>query len=237
MAVGTQVLVNRMFKEDFKITEAFVNINSDDMQSNIEAVAEYQKDFLSENDKKELISFIANEIGLIIDQDITIVKDGNRSEYSFVKEAKSAKSEIKIVSIEEEINSVVKMKHYIVIRLNIYNTIESMDKFQSKIKNAMNKIGIAKPQITLQFNGSYEGRLTKNQKDEIADKLIKSLQGKIAYEYEEGNIDTIYAYTGLLNEYIMTVGSKVNIQIAFNYNELLGKTTVYLATPILSESW
>ena len=89
----------------------------------------------------------------------------------------------------------------------------------------------------MQFEGNYEGNLSTGEKKQIASLLVEDLQGEIALEYDEGDLYTIYAYTGLLNEYIVSIGRKVNIQIAISYNELTNKTRVTLATPILNQNW
>ncbi|MDF2541935.1 MAG: putative rane protein [Herbinix sp.] len=237
LAVGTQMFVNKMFHKDFVITEAFVKTNAEEMQSNIELITEYEKEFLSESDKKELIYYLAETIGLEVDKEITVSKENNRSEYSFQKDAKSASTELKVVSMEQKEDNYIKMRHYIIVKLNIKKSIESVEHYKQLIEKALNKIGVGKTQITMQYTGSYLGRIDTEQKREMANDMIHELQGETAIEYEEGNVYTAYAYTGMIKEYIVSAGNKVNIQIAITYDESADKTTVYLATPILNQSW
>ena len=237
LAVATQIVVNRVFQEDFKITEAFVKTNTSEMQSSIEVVAEYKSDFLSEMDKKDLIRKLANSLGLTIDKDIIELKEGTRSEYSFVKMAKQATSEIKVISLEQEEDSVIKMRHYIIVRLSILQSIQSIDRYKNIMEDTLKDMGVESKQITMKYEGNYDGKLSLEEKKQIATLLVDELQGQIALDYDEGDLYTVYAYTGLLNEYIVSIGSKVNIQIAITYNELRNKTTVTLATPILNQSW
>jgi hypothetical protein len=79
--------------------------------------------------------------------------------------------------------------------------------------------------------------MTTDQKKEISEMLVRELQGEIAIEYDEGDLFTVYGYTGMLNEYVTSAGNKINIQIAITYNELTNKTTVTLATPVMNENW
>lgn len=237
VAVVTQMAVNRVFKEDFKITEAFVKSNTEEMQSSIEVVAEYETGFLSEASKKGLILSLADAIGLKVDEDISVWEEGARSEYFFFKQAKQATSEIKVVSVEQNEKDAIKMKHYIIIRLSILQGIHSIDIYKTILEEALEELGVENKQITLQFEGNREGNLSTKQKHEIAVLLIEDLQGKIALEYDEGDLFTVYAYTGMLNEYVSSMGNKINVQIAITYNELTNKTKITLATPILNESW
>ena len=237
LAVITQLFINKLFHEDFQITEAFVKTNAQEMKSSIEVVAQYDAGFLSEADKKNVIQSLADAIGLTIDRDISVEKEGNRSEYSFVKKAKQASSEIKVISMEQEEDAAIKMRHYIIVRLSIYESIENIDRYKKIIEDTLKKSGVDTRQITMQFEGNFDGPLSAEMKKKTAASLVDELQGEIVSEYDEGDIYTVYAYTGLINEYITSVNSKVNIQIAMTYNEITDKTKVTMATPILNQSW
>jgi hypothetical protein len=237
VAVFTQMVVNRVFQEGFEITEAFVKTETEEMQSSIEVVAEYRTGFLSNSDKKALILGLADAIGLKVDEDITVWEEGTRSEYNIYKQAKQATTEIKIVSLEQEERDAIKMKHYIIVRLSILQGIQSIDKYKELLEVALKDLGVESKQFTLKFEGNREGDLTTIEKHEIAALLVEDLQGKIALEYDEGDLFTVYAYTGMLNEYVTSMGNKINVQIAITYNELTNKTKIALATPILNESW
>lgn len=237
VAVATQMIVNRVFQEDVKITEAFVKTNTDEMQSSIEIAAEYRTGFFSDEDKRNLICELAAEIGLTIDKDISVWEEGTRSEYYFYKQAKKATSEIKIISVEQEEDEVIKMKHYIIVRLTISEGIQSIDRYKVILEKAFDRLKAKDVQVTLKYEGNREGDLTSEQKHELAQLLVDELQGRIALEYDEGDIFTVYAYTGMLKEYVTSVENKINIQIAISYNELTNKTRIELATPIMEEDW
>lgn len=237
LAVITQIGVNKLFTNSIKITEAFVKTKTEDMKSTIEFIGEFGNVFLSEEDKKNIIQQISDDIGLIIDSEIDVWREDNRIEYSFFKKAKNATSEIKVISVEDKEEDAVKIKHYILIRISILKSINSIDKYKKIIENSLGQFDIDSIQTTMEYAGYYKGKLSMERKQEIAHLLVNELQGEIAQEYDEGDIFTVYGYTGLLGEYVVSAGQKVNIQVAITYNEISDKTTVYLATPILNGSW
>lgn len=239
VAVATQVIVNRMFQEEAQITEAFIKSETHEMQSGLEVLAEYNTKLLNDSDKKNLIYKIAGAIGLIVDDDITIWEEDARSEYFYFKQAKKATTEIKVVSLQQQENEdeAAVLKHYIIVRLNILQGIKSIDKYKKILEEVMTDLGVTGEQITMKYEGNREGDLTSMQKHEIAELLVGELQGKIALEYDEGDLYTIYAYTGMLNDYVTSMGNKINVQIAITYNELTNKTRISLATPINNDSW
>lgn len=237
LAVITQMVVNHVFQENFQITEAFVKTQMDEMESNLEVVAQYNGEFLGETDKKEIIHKIADAIGLQIDKDITVIKNGSHSEYAFAKQAKWATSEIKVVSMEQEVNEAIRMRHYLIVRLKILHSIKTIEKYKDILVDTFKEIGTVNPQITMRFDGSYDGNRTSDEKKQIAQYLVNQLHGEITLDYEEGNLYTVYAYTGLIDEYILSSGTKVNIQVAISYDEQKDRTIITLATPILNDSW
>lgn len=229
VAVATQMLVNRVFQEEVRITEAFVKTNTDEMQSSIELAAEYRTGDMSAEEKKTIICDLAAKIGLTIDKEISVWEEGDRSEYYFFKRAKKAISEIKVISVDN--------KHYIIVRLSIQDGIAGIDKYKSILETALKKLQVKDMQTTLKYEGNQEGDLTSEQKHNMAQLLVEELQGEIALEYDEGDLYTVYGYTGMLKEYVTTMDTKINIQIAISYNEVSNKTRITLATPIINDSW
>jgi hypothetical protein len=237
LAVVTQIGVNRLFDKEFQITEAFVKTDMQQMESSIEIAAEYNMNSIREKDKRDVIANIAEAMGLVMDKDITIIKDGSRSEYSFTKQAKQAESEIKIISMEHKEHNVIRMKHYIIVRLHVSQGIQNMEWYKNVIEDSLKKMGVENWQVTMQFTGNLDKARSVKEKKQIAQSLVKKLQGKMAIDYAQGDLYTVYAYSGLIKEYIISMERKVNIQIAISYNDLTDKTTVVLATPILNQGW
>lgn len=237
IAVITQMFVNSVFQEELEITEAFVKSDTEAMKSSLEILTEYTNGFLSETGKRDIIYSIAESIGLVIDDELTMWEEEGRSEYFYYKHAKEAVTEIKVISLEQEEKGTVKIKHYIIVRLSILKGIQSIDKYKDILVKELEGLGTGYKQVTLKYEGSREGNLTNTQKKEMAALLVDELQGEIAIEYDEGDLYTVYAYTGMLKEYVTTLGNKINIQISITYNELTNKTKITLATPYLNEGW
>lgn len=237
LAVVTQVVINRVFFDDLEIAEAFGKTNTEDLECNLEIVAQHHKDFLSEADKKDILHQLANSIGLNMDTEITIKREGEKTEYAYYKHAKKAETSLSIVSLEQEVDAVIKMKHFIVVKLNIKESIKSIEKYRQMIEIALDGLGIEERQVTVMYEGIVLGLMPMKDKEEMASLLVKELQGEVAFDYQQGESYTVYAYTGLIDEYIETVGCKINIQIAMTYDEQSEKTKIYLASPIINQGW
>ena len=249
VAVGAQFIVNRFFVTKGNIMQAFVNTNSGLMESTLEITARYGTGYLTEEDKKSLILFIAEELGIGVNQEIEVVSEGKRQESVFTKIAKRASTTVKVVSsyaddtTEAFVQSNDKegnINHYLLIRLTIFEDVTNdILVYEEKLKDIMETLEVDEKNIntTLQFSGAFAGNLSLDTKNKIADRMIDSLKGEVVFENRVDNLYTIYAYTGLLNEYITVDKSKINIQVAMTYDELSDRTKIYLATPLISGDW
>ncbi|MDF2511467.1 MAG: putative rane protein [Herbinix sp.] len=233
MAVLTQVAVNQIFHEDIQITEAFIKSNTKDMESTLEIIAEYKNGEMADTDKKDIINKIAAAIGLTINNDYTVWSDEERSELLVYKQAKQASTQIKVVSLKENEIS----KNYIIIQLSLLSGIQNIDRYKKIVEEELSKLAVKEKQVILKYEGSREGELSVEEKRTVATSLITELQGDVALEYDEGDLYTVYGYTGMLKEYISSMGNKINVQVAITYNEMNDRTKIVLATPILNESY
>lgn len=233
IAVVTQIAVNQIFHEDIQITEAFIKSDTDNMESTLEIIAEYKNGNMTDTDKKNIINEIAAAIGLKIENDYTSLEEEGRSELLVYKQAKQASTQIKVTSVKEDnIN-----KNYVIIQLSLSSGIQNIDQYKKLIEEKLGTLDVKDEQVILKYEGSREGELSLEEKRELASNLIKELQGEVALEYDEGDLYTVYGYTGMLKEYISTMGNKINVQVAITYNEMKNRTRIVLATPILNESY
>jgi len=235
IAVIMQVAVNAMFRPENNILEAFVSTNSEVTSFELEMAADYGTGYLSEADKRELILYVAGEIGLQVDQEITINRKDKDCEEFIQKISKDAETLIKIVSVEKKnASGLIEINHYLLVHLKIYKNMDSILSYRVLLKDVFQKLKTTNLQTTMQLTGNYKGKLSLSEMNTIADSMINNLQGKIAYANRQEELFTIYAYSGLLEEYVSSLGTKINIHVAINYDETTDSTNVYLGTPVIN---
>ena len=248
-AVGAQIVANKVFMKDGDIIGAFMNTNSGLMESTLEITAKYGNQYLTQEDKLSLISFLSNGLGIRFDQQAKNYETTERKETVFVREAKRAKTTIKVVTVNgnssvdafaQSSEKASGVTQYVMVRLTIYEDANNdILEYQKIIKSLFEKIKVTQNNMntTLQFSGAFAGNLLLETKNKMADRMIDSLNGAVVFENRQDDLYTIYAYTGLLDEYIKVDGNKINVQVAMSYDEENDSTKIYLATPIISGDW
>lgn len=232
IAVFTQVFINMIFTNNTKIIEAFAGTNSTVLQSEIQVIAEYTDAYLNENDKRNMIDYLATAIGVNTDDGYKTDEKEFTSLMSMTKQSKNAKTTMKVVTLTNEETKAI--DQYILVNLEIYGDINSIVKYKEIIEDSLKRLNVSDYQTTIQFSGRYDGRLSLKEMNQIAKDLIINLDAHIISENREEDLFTIYGYTGLIDDYITTLNKKVNVNIVMDYDEHLDKTTIYLATPIIN---
>jgi hypothetical protein len=235
IAVIMQIAVNSMLRPEGNILEAFVSTNSEVSSFELEMEANYGSKYLSESDKKELLLYVANQIGLKVDKEVTVNSNGDESEVYAEKKGKNAETSLKIISIEKEnTEGLTEINHYFMVNLKLFKNMDSVLKYRDLLKKVFRELNATEIQTTMQLSSNYKGKLSLDNMNKIADSMIANLDGKVAYENRKENLFTIYAYSGLLDEYVTSLGTKINIHVAINYDELTDSTNVYLGTPVIN---
>lgn len=234
IAVIMQVVVNNRFRPQGNILDAFVSTNSEVSSFELQMTADYGTGYLSEADMNDLIVHIAGKIGLQVDEDIVINRAKNSEAY-YKKSSKNAETLIKVLSVQEENSTgITEIKHYLLVHLKIYKDLDSILSYRKLLENVFESLNTTNIETTMQLTANYNGKLSLSEMNTIADGMIENLQGKVAYANRQENLFTVYAYSGLLDEYVTSVGTKINIHVAINYDETTDSTNVYLGTPVIN---
>lgn len=239
MAILAQFTIQHFVKQNIQISEAFMDSGVVKSKSSIEMAGQYTTKSLNEEQKREVIETVAKQIGLeVSEDDLVWEKEGKVEEVSVRRQSKAADTRIQLVSVNvNEEGEIPVIQNYVMVRMEVYDQVDSIMNYKKLIQKAFNKLEMSGESSYVQFTGTYPGLLTLDSKNEITNQMIGSLNGHVTYENRADDLYTVYAYSGGISEYISVGKSKVNIQVAMNYDEGTNETRVYLATPIMNGSY
>lgn len=238
IALLAQLFVHNIIDEESRITQAFASANADIIESKVEVAADYGNQYLSEEDKKNLIDYIMKSIGIHTEYNLKKRTGNHTVEYICEKLSQNGEVFIEIISAEKEVgNNLKEIRHYILVEISIYEDSNSILNYKDKIEHIMQEIEVEDYQSIVKLSGSYKGKLSLEEKEEISNKLLRDIEGKKISENITEDLFLVYGYTGLISDYIRTGGHKINLNIVITYSEDMDVTNLYLATPILNEEY
>lgn len=208
----------------------------------ISAYANLGKEYMSDEEKKNIINKIASSIGIEGQIEIETVRD-EKSENesvissSFSRKSSNAVTDISIVTIEhKQQDNTINMEQYILADISINNSLESTVYYDEKLQNAFEDMDIS-ADVTLSLNGCVEGSMSNSEKNRICEDIIEKLDGKLVIGSRSDELYSVYAYTEKISDYVLNGTTKSNINIAITYDSNKDVTWIYMATPIIGESY
>lgn len=224
-----KALVGNFFEKNTSLVSAFSVTNPEEMSATVEVTAEY----FGEEIEQKILETIAEKIQLRITEEPQVIETSSRKEMSYMKQAKMAKTDLRVIKLMKE----DVQKEYVYAKIELQNSVEAIVTYKRLLEEAMQELACENISTTIQLVGDYVGYLTVDRRNEVTDKILDALGASIVYEHREQDLYTIYAYTASLDNYITVEDRKINVHVAMSQDEENYRTILYLASPILPDTW
>lgn len=227
LAVLLQLVVIYGLKNDNKITEAFLAGESVPAKSTLTVTAEYGTVLVSGEEKKQLLSYVAEGLKL------------TNYEYQEEKQTISSKNEKAATKIQYRLQGDENhggQKQIVTTTIELNDHIESIISLKEIISKSYEALNM-KPQCYLSMEGSYEGQLSEERMLSMQETIFKVLESKKLKEQKVSGGMVFYGYTKILDIHQTINGQKMNTQLIYTYQEKENRTYMYLAIPYYNEDF
>lgn len=93
---------------------------------------------------------------------------------------------------------------------------------------------ISSRNLYMVIKGKIYGEIDKEQENKIAKGILKSFHAKEIFNGQNDENMNVYGYTEILQDYVAIGSEKININVAFSYDEQENITYVYIGSPIVN---
>ena len=237
-----KLLVGALFEKNTSLVAAFSVTNPQEISASVEITAKYPLGNLSDKNKLLVMEEVADAIGLTIDAEPELTESTARQEFSFFKDALAADTEIKVITLFKD-NAVDPAgqedtpQTYLYAKISLNRSLDTVLAYKTLLEETMKDLSCTEISTTIQLVGDYAGYLPLERRNEITEEILDALGAEVVYEYREHELYTVYAYTAGLENYITVDNKKINVHIAMSQNEEHYRTVLYLASPILPDTW
>lgn len=223
-------LINNEISENTNVTEVFNSFDFEEINAEVTAFGEYGTTYLTEEEKENILIDLAAGIGIEEPYYFENKENGENSEKILMKNAKNADTTIKVVTRTIDYGTYYETTQYIGVDLNLKGNYSCATSYKELIADIF-KAQEIDGRVMINLSGAVEGALNFNEKNNLADAMLKALDANIKTENRESDLFTIYAYSDLVDESVVCAGQKININIAEEYDESTNRTIIYLSTP------
>lgn len=235
LAAILQLVLNRTFISDSRLMEAFSVGNVAEAEGNLSCLVSYGKAYLSKEDKKQLLIYLAENLGLHTEEDDWAEEnEEGKQTIRIEKTARDGNSSLSFISVGKETE---KQKYYIHVELQLCHKLESLTDYKKLLCRCLEELEVEEYQPLLSFNGEYDGVLSEQEKEEKVQKMMSILKAEIISESSSKDTKNVYGYTEFLEEYLVVNQKRVNVNLVMAYDEARDKTKLYLAAPIYNKDY
>lgn len=223
-------LISNDMSQSTNVAEVFNSFEFEEIDAQVTAFGKYGITHLTEDEKEQILRELAAGIGLEEPYYFENVENKENVEKILTKTSKNADTIIKVVTCTEYYDTYYETTHYIEILLDLKGNLNCAVSYKELIEEVLSAQEIdARVMINLQ--GSVEGALNYDEKNSLADGMLKALDATVQTENRGNDLFTIYAYSNMVDESVVCAGRKININIAQEYDEIANRTIIYLSTP------
>lgn len=161
---------------------------------------------------------------------VNIVKEANDN---MNKQTLNANSGSKYYNIAvESIKTEKGGETYVIIDVSIDNNSTELVTERQKLEQYF-AVKSIKPKISSCVIGVYEGKLTESEmRGKIAD-AMNSVKAKAVEGLKNEEVNSISAFSGNINNFVLSNNKKVNMQIAMRYSSYDNKTYIWIGSPLI----
>lgn len=226
---GRIINSNLTIKKD--VVSVFTTSEFDEVKVNVSGFGEYGVTYLTDNEKMDILVKMAEGLGLEPGYAIEDNVNGQTYEKILTKKSRNADTVIKVITVLNERESYYETAQYVEVSLDFKDNIKSASSYSDLIDEIFTAESI-KGNSMINVKGYINGPLNFEEKNNIADKMIKMLDADIVSQNRGSDLFTIYAYSDKIDNSVICAGQKVNINIAEEYDEINNRTIIYLSTPL-----
>lgn len=222
----------------------------------VEGYYYYGTNYLGEEGCHELLDEIAKKLGVNTEYEYYREKTDTGYTATLTKEGADSLLVLKLITVEnEESENVISQKQYLSINLEINNSIDSAFHYQKNVASIIKNIleeneslenrnasdDDMSGNLSLSIKGKIYGLADIEQQKRIAKEMLKEFGAVEIFdnvvenkESDRGDMYSLYGYTKEISDYVSIGNQKINVNIAFNYDENNNETIIHIGSPIVN---
>ncbi len=236
-AAVVQFFINRGIDREEKIVEALAVTEASPYAAEVSAYGYYGNGFLSDEVKERMVKNLAAKLGVTSGYEVESRYSDDGEVTTLSKKGSMGDTVVKVISMngtDETGGSVI--ENYILIEVVLHESVDSAYTINKNISEICEDIGV---DITtnIYVGGIIQGQMTEEEMQKNKEDFLDMMNAYEVCADEFDNVYTVYGYTGDIPDFVYQNESRVNVNIAFSYDEESDLTYVHMAIPFVDKSY
>lgn len=235
-----QFFVNRSINREEVLVEQVLSDGVESVKnSNIKAFALYGNEEISEETKEVIVTKIARLLGVYTGYEIVRSSEGDAAtvvsrETRLLKEGEQGNTEISLFSVyKKDAYEQETVEQYLMVEVDLKKKASAaIIEVKKEVCAIYGELGM-KPSINMHMTSQKKGKLSEENMQAEIDTFFDELNAKHVSYDEFYSTVFAYGYSKDIEDYVYQGKDKVNVQIAFSYDEKNDMTLMHTAVPFI----
>ncbi len=234
-----QLFINSTINREEKMVEQVVNQEENNLyKSSVKIYGYYGDDNLSYEAKNVIVKNLAKELGIVSGYEITTRESNGSSNTVLTKLGKQGDTEIKVISLVGEDNYGQQItENYIMITIDLKGAAGAAAyDYKEQLAEIYDGLGI-KPSTNVYLCSQIKGFLTENEINSEIKEFMETMDASMVEDVVFDDVRCVYGYSKNIDEFVYQNDERVNVNIAFTYDENEDVTYIHRAVPFVDKSF
>lgn len=238
-AILLQLFINASINRESKMVEQAMSEGGDNiMEGRVKAYSYYSCDELSDGAREMIVKNVAKEIELVSGYEITHKNEGSNKVTTLTKLGQQANTTIKVISLKntDEYGQSI-TENYILTELTLIGSnATAIDDYKEKLTEIYESLGM-EVSTNVYIMSQVKGQLSESEMKQETEEFLDNMDAKEIETIKFDDVTCVYGYCRNIDEYVYQNKNRVNVNIAFSYDEEQDVTYVHRAVPFVDKSF
>ncbi|MBQ8412585.1 MAG: YwmB family TATA-box binding protein [Lachnospiraceae bacterium] len=238
-AAMLQLFINSAInREEKMIEQAMSESVSNIIESVVKAYSYYGNQEITQQGRELIVKNLANELGITSGYEIVTRKDGENITTALEKKGAYGDTSVKVISLcERDAHNQKIIENYIMVEICLKGSAaSSAETYKEKLENMYTGLGM-KPNTNVYLCSQRPGQLTEGEIQSETSAFLEEMDAISVERVEFDGVISIYGYSNGINEFVYQQNERVNVNIAFTYDEENDVTYIHRAIPFIDRSF
>ncbi len=234
-----QLAINNSIDREKQMVEQVMSQGVENLlEGTTKAYGYYGDQQLTAEAKEEMVKSLAKKLKVVSGYDITHgdIKDGNTT--TLTKVGKYGDTTVKVISfnVKDDYNQ-PSMENYIMVEIKLKGAAaKTTNNYSDILEEIYEGLGM-NPTMNIYLCSQEKGQLLPSERQQLIDEFMENMDAKAVEQVEFDNTFLVYGYSKNIDEYVFQNEDKINVNIAFDYDEIEDVTYIHMGVPFVDRSF
>lgn len=238
-AVALQIFITkRIDRESQMVTQVMSDGVENVTAAEVKFYAHYGDEPMTGAAREKILQRVGEKLGIVSGYDIIAGIEGENISTTFLKKGENGDTTIRLISMEQtNADGSTTQENYLMTEIALKNqSTENIYRCKEQLDQIYADLGLS-GSSNLYLCSQEKGRMTEDEMKKATADFFETMHAKKRNEIELQDTLCIYGYSDNIPEYVYQNDHKVNVNIAFTYDEAEDITYIHRGLPFIDKSF